>query len=126
LGEGIPESVLVLSVATRIAAMAAMFEAEITQACGPKSKRNPWWPPGIAPASFYQLDADGNRQRAHIDGLPVEFIAEAIATLGAQVGRRVRDCHVMNPQDDGIGFDEYVDWLIGAGYSIKRIDDFGE
>lgn len=40
---------------------------------------------GIAPGSFYQLDADGNRQRAHIDKLPVEFIAEAIATLGAQV-----------------------------------------
>jgi hypothetical protein len=43
LGEGIPESVLVLSVATGIAAMAAMFEAEITQACGPKSKHNLWW-----------------------------------------------------------------------------------
>src|SRR3954468_15501023 len=28
---------------------------------------------GIAPASFYELDADGNRQRAHYDGLPVEF-----------------------------------------------------
>ena len=37
---------------------------------------------GIAPASFYELDAEGNRQRAHYDGLPVEFIAEAIATLG--------------------------------------------
>ena len=39
---------------------------------------------GIAPRSFYELDADGNRQRAHYDGLPVEFIAEAISTLGAQ------------------------------------------
>ena len=37
---------------------------------------------GIAPGSFYELDANGNRQRAHYDGLPVEFIAEAIATLG--------------------------------------------
>ena len=37
---------------------------------------------GLAPRSFYQLDADGNRQRAHFDGLPVEFVAEAIATLG--------------------------------------------
>ena len=40
---------------------------------------------GIAPGSFYELDADGNRQRAHYDGLPVEFIAEAISSLGAQV-----------------------------------------
>ena len=38
---------------------------------------------GIAPGSFYELDADGNRQRAHYDGLPVEFIAEAISDLGA-------------------------------------------
>ena len=37
---------------------------------------------GIAPGSFYELDADGNRQRAHYDGLPVEFIAEAISTWG--------------------------------------------
>ena len=40
---------------------------------------------GIAPGSFYELDADGNRQRAHFDGLPVEFIADAISTLGAQL-----------------------------------------
>ena len=32
----------------------------------------------------------------------------------------------MNPHDDGIGLDEYVDWLIEAGYPIQRIDDFGE
>ena len=43
---------------------------------------------GIAPGSFYELDAEGNRQRAHYDGLPVEFISEAISTLGAQAGRR--------------------------------------
>ena len=34
--------------------------------------------------------------------------------------------HVMNPHDDGIGIDEYVDWLIDAGYPIERIGDFGE
>jgi thioester reductase-like protein len=32
----------------------------------------------------------------------------------------------MNPHDDGIGPDEYVDWLIEAGYPIRRIGDFGE
>ena len=40
---------------------------------------------GTAPGSFYELDADGNRQRAHYDGLPVEFIAEAISILGTEV-----------------------------------------
>ncbi len=38
---------------------------------------------GIAPRSFYETDASGNRPRAHYDGLPVDFVAEAITTLGA-------------------------------------------
>ncbi|WP_141251491.1 non-ribosomal peptide synthetase, partial [Mycobacterium avium] len=85
---------------------------------------------GVAPRSFYQLDAQGNRQRAHYDGLPVEFVAEAIATLGARLGRESQSgfetYHVMNQHDDGIGLDEYVDWLIEAGYRIERTDDFGD
>ncbi|MDM4142335.1 non-ribosomal peptide synthetase, partial [Mycobacterium sp. FLAC0960] len=81
---------------------------------------------GVAPRSFYQLDAHGNRQRAHFDALPVEFVAEAITTLGAQVMDGFETYHVMNPHDDGIGLDEYVDWLIEAGYPIERVDDFGE
>ncbi|WP_155767113.1 thioester reductase domain-containing protein, partial [Mycobacterium colombiense] len=81
---------------------------------------------GTAPKSFYQLDADGNRQNAHFDGLPVEFVAEAIAKLGAQVMDGFETYHVMNPHDDGIGLDEYVDWLIEAGYPIERVGDFGE
>ena len=80
---------------------------------------------GVAPGSFYELDADGNRQRAHYDGLPVEFIAEAISTLGERVVAGFETYHVMNPYDDGIGLDEYVDWLIDAGYSIERIADYG-
>ncbi len=82
---------------------------------------------GIAPGSFYELDADGNRQRAHYDGLPVEFIAEAISELGPRSAEReagFQTYHVMNPYDDGIGFDEYVDWLIDAGYSIQRVGDY--
>ncbi|MBY0291662.1 MAG: thioester reductase domain-containing protein, partial [Mycobacteriaceae bacterium] len=85
---------------------------------------------GVAPKSFFRLDARGNRQRTHADGLPVEFVAEAIATLGAEVGQKsiggFQTYHVMNTHDDGIGFDEYVDWLIEAGYPIERIDDFAE
>ncbi|MGO4615853.1 carboxylic acid reductase [Nocardia sp. 2YAB30] len=79
---------------------------------------------GIAPASFYETDPDGNRRRAHYDGLPVDFVAEAISTLGEQVVDGFETYHVMNPHDDGIGLDEYVDWLIDAGYSIQRIPDY--
>jgi fatty acid CoA ligase FadD9 len=79
---------------------------------------------GIAPGSFYELDADGNRQRAHYDGLPVEFIAEAISTLGERVVDGFETYHVMNPYDDGIGLDEYVDWLIEAGFPLERVGDY--
>jgi fatty acid CoA ligase FadD9 len=84
---------------------------------------------GVAPGSFYELDTDGIRQRAHYDGLPVEFIAEAISTLGSNLDPEntsgFATYHVMNPYDDGIGFDEFVDWLTD-GCSIQRIDDYGE
>ncbi|MEE6165701.1 amino acid adenylation domain-containing protein [Mycolicibacterium sp. 120322] len=85
---------------------------------------------GLAPESFYQLGDGGTRQRAHFDGLPVDFVAEAIITLGWQVARsasaQFETYHVMNPHDDGIGIDTYVDWLVEAGYPIERVADFGE
>jgi fatty acid CoA ligase FadD9 len=81
---------------------------------------------GIAPVSFYELDAQGNRQRAHYDGLPVVFIAEAISSLGAQGADGYRTFHVMNPYDDGIGMDEFVDWLIDYGCTIQRVDGYRE
>ncbi|CAN5705237.1 thioester reductase domain-containing protein [soil metagenome] len=79
---------------------------------------------GIAPSSFYTLDADGNRQSAHYDGLPVEFIADAISSLGVQVTEGFETYHVMNPYDDGIGMDTFVDWLVEAGYPIQRVDNY--
>jgi fatty acid CoA ligase FadD9 len=79
---------------------------------------------GIAPESFYELDADGNGQRAHFDGLPVEFIADAISTLGVNVVDGFETYHVMNPYDDGISMDTYVDWLIEAGYPVERVGDY--
>jgi fatty acid CoA ligase FadD9 len=81
---------------------------------------------GVAPYSFYELDAEGNRQRAHYDGLPVEFIAEAISTLGSRVQDGFETYHVMNPHDDGISMDTFVDWLVDAGYAIRRVDGYGD
>ena len=83
---------------------------------------------GIAPDSFYQLDAEGNRQRAHFDGLPVGIRRRGdrhAGRTGGQFSAGFETYHVMNPHDDGIGIDEYVDWLIEAGYPILRIEDFG-
>ncbi len=30
----------------------------------------------------------------------------------------------MNPYDDGLGLDEFVDWLVEAGYPIQRIAEY--
>jgi fatty acid CoA ligase FadD9 len=81
---------------------------------------------GLAPASFYQTDPDGGRQRAHYDGLPVDFVAEAITTLGAQVTTGFSSFDVMNPHDDGVSLDTFVDWLVDTGHAISRIGDYTE
>jgi fatty acid CoA ligase FadD9 len=81
---------------------------------------------GLAPGSFYELDSAGRRQSSHYDGLPVDFIAEAICVLGGQLVQGHETYHVMNPHEDGIGLDRYVDWLVDAGYDIRRIGDFDE
>jgi fatty acid CoA ligase FadD9 len=78
---------------------------------------------GIAPWSFYKTDVKGIRPRAHYDGLPADFVAEAVTTLGAD-GYRSYD--LMNPHDDGISLDVFVDWLNEAGHGIRRIDDYDE
>jgi fatty acid CoA ligase FadD9 len=81
---------------------------------------------GIAPKSFYQLDGDAQRQRSHYDGLPVDFIAEAISTLGQLQVEGFQTYHVMNPYDDGIGLDQYVDWLAEAGYPLHLVADYSD
>jgi fatty acid CoA ligase FadD9 len=81
---------------------------------------------GIAPHSFYESDGTGSRARAHYDGLPVDFIAEAITTIGTPLTNGYRSFDVMNPYDDGVSLDVFVDWLIRAGNKIQRIDDYDE
>jgi fatty acid CoA ligase FadD9 len=81
---------------------------------------------GIAPRSFYETDADGHRSRAHYDGLPVDFVAEAITALGVQADEGFHSYDVMNPYDDGVSLDTFVDWLIDAGHKIQRIDDYAD
>lgn len=82
---------------------------------------------GLAPQSFYVLDADGNRQRAHYDGLPADFTSAAITTLGRRLADTPGEYHtynVLNTHDDGICLDTFVDWLIAAGHRIERVDDY--
>ncbi|AYJ48977.1 NAD-dependent epimerase/dehydratase family protein [Rhodococcus sp. P1Y] len=86
---------------------------------------------GIAPRSFYRtdtgapLDAAG-RPRAHYDGLPADFSAAAITALGGDVTAGYSTFDVLNPHDDGISLDTFVDWMIESGRTIERIDDYDE
>ncbi|MEV0358058.1 carboxylic acid reductase [Nocardia sp. NPDC050697] len=74
---------------------------------------------GLAPASFYR------GARGHYDGLPADFTAEAVTTLGAhQAG--FRTFHVLNPHDDGISLDTVVDWLAADGVPITRVDGYDD
>ena len=75
---------------------------------------------GLAPRSFYA----GSSVRPHYDGLPVDFTASSIATLGAGALSGYRTYHVVNPHDDGISMDTFIDWAIEAGYGIQRIADY--
>jgi len=77
---------------------------------------------GLAPRSFYASGPD----RPHYDGLPVDFTAAAIATLGANGQPGYRTYHVVNPHEDGISMDSFVDWAIEAGHPIRRIDDYAD
>ncbi|MFB9904386.1 carboxylic acid reductase [Allokutzneria oryzae] len=74
---------------------------------------------GIAPRSFYRSDAE------HYDGLPVDFVARVVADLGAP-SAGYRTFNVVNPHEDGISLDTFVDWLVEAGHRIHRIDDHAE
>lgn len=85
---------------------------------------------GIAPWSFYEADPHDDRARAHYDGLPADFVAEAVTTLGVQTAAdpalSFRSFDVMNPHDDGVSLDVFVDWLIDAGHDIRRIHDHAD
>ena len=75
---------------------------------------------GLAPKSFYS----GDQTRAHYDGLPGDFTAEAVSTLGVNALSGYRTYHVVNPHDDAISMDSFIDWAIEAGHRIERIADY--
>lgn len=81
---------------------------------------------GVAPRSFYRADGE----RAHYDGLPVDFTAAAVVALGgrgtSEVSSGYRTFSLVNPNDDGVSLDAIVDWLAQDGHAIERVDDYAE
>ena len=77
---------------------------------------------GIAPRSFYAEGA----ARAHYDGLPVDFIAAAMAALSSAHGEGQATYQVSNDHwDDGVSLDTLMDWVQTAGYPLARLPDHG-
>ena len=81
---------------------------------------------GIAPRSFYHETGAAQSDRAHYDGLPVDFVAGAIAAIGCSNHSGFHSYNVVNHWDDGISLDVIVDWLLRDGHRITRIDDYDE
>ncbi|MEV6423505.1 carboxylic acid reductase [Streptomyces sp. NPDC051662] len=79
---------------------------------------------GVAPNSFYRTDS-GERPRAHYDGLPVDFTTASVVTLGRSTSG-YRTFNLVNPHDDGISLDTFVEWLIEDGHGIERIAGYGD
>lgn len=79
---------------------------------------------GVAPRSFYRRSADDVTPR--YEGLPVDFLAAAMAAIGPTTGEAFDTYNTTNPHDDGISLDTFVDWMSDAGHPIRRIDDYDE
>ncbi|MGD9793041.1 MAG: thioester reductase domain-containing protein [Acidimicrobiia bacterium] len=81
---------------------------------------------GLAPASFYEPGPDGGRARAHYDGVPVDFVATAIAGIGLLPRCGVDTFNMVNNHDDGVSMDSFVEWVESAGYPIDRVADHAD
>jgi fatty acid CoA ligase FadD9 len=79
---------------------------------------------GLAPRSFYE---GGRRRGRHFDGLPVDFVARAIAAIAVHRAAGHATYHVVNPHwDDGVSLDVLVDWIASAGYAVERVSGYAE
>jgi len=81
---------------------------------------------GVAPRSFYAADGADGPVRAHYDGLPADFVASAIASIASSNLVGMNSFNVVNPHDDGISLDSFVDWLVDDGVTVTRIADYDE
>ncbi len=82
---------------------------------------------GVYPASFYEADADPVAP-PHLDGLPVDFLAESIAAISfAPPSASYAVYHLNNYHwDDGISLDTVMRRLVARGYPLTRVDDHAE
>jgi fatty acid CoA ligase FadD9 len=72
----------------------------------------------LAPRSFYS----GSTPKPHFDGVAVDLVAEAIASVVLSRRPGFAIYHVVDGHwNDGISLDAIVDWTEKAGYPIERV-----
>lgn len=75
------------------------------------------------PSSFYAR-GDGPAE-PHFDGLPVDFVAAAIAAIGTSRFSGYSNYHVSNIHwNDRISLDKFVDWIQSAGFNLEQIAEY--
>ena len=53
-------------------------------------------------------------------------VERSIDAIGASVVEGHRTFNVVNPHDDGVSLDTFVDWLVADGHAIERVADHAE
>lgn len=82
---------------------------------------------GIAPRSFYKLDENGQVQKGHYDGVPVNVVSSVIAHAPVNKSKTPQVLNIMNyHSDDGCSLDAFVDWMIAAEHPIERLDSHSD
>lgn len=86
---------------------------------------------GLAPHTFYATDTgaptdEKGRPLAHYDGLPADFSASAITSIAGGDTSGYRTFDILNPHDDDISLDTFVDWIRDAGRDIEIVENYDE
>jgi fatty acid CoA ligase FadD9 len=81
---------------------------------------------GLAPFSFYELNADGSKARGYYEGLPVDFVAGSITGIGAEGETHYRTFNIMGLHDNGFSLDLMVDEIEARGYPMERVHDHAD
>ncbi|WP_374772232.1 thioester reductase domain-containing protein [Streptomyces sp. NBC_01310] len=72
---------------------------------------------GLAPSSLPDRRDDGDQ----FDGLPVDFVAQAIAAIGPQPTEGCRTYNMLSPRGGGITLNHVIDAIGEAGVELTRI-----
>lgn len=82
---------------------------------------------GIAPGSFYEPVPGGGRARVAYDGMPVNVVAETVVGGGEHYREGLTVFNLQNSLSDlDNSLDAFVDWMVGSGYEVERIESHAE